>query len=61
MPQAKLYSQLTDEVLDLGLPSEDYDAILELGAMIATSRPGVIVFTEDTPLPKWESRDGDPS
>jgi hypothetical protein len=44
--QLKTYSQITDEVTDLGLPSEDADALLQLGDMMATSRPGVIVFLQ---------------
>jgi hypothetical protein len=31
------------------LPSEDHDALLELGDAIATSRPGVIVH-----LQRWD-------
>ena len=42
----KLYSQITDEVTDLGLPSEDLDALLQLGDMMATSRPGIIVYLQ---------------
>ena len=46
--QLKMYSQLTEDDLDLGLPSEDQDELLELGDAIATSRPGVIIH-----LQKW--------
>lgn len=47
MPQQlKQYSQMDGEVIDLGLPSDDVDSLLQLGDMMATSRPGIIVFLQ---------------
>lgn len=53
MSQAKLFSTLTEETVDLGLPSEDLDAILGLADTIATNRPDVIVYVEGPVLQKW--------
>jgi hypothetical protein len=47
-----MFSQLTEDDMNLGLPSDDLDALLELGDVIATSRPGVIVH-----LQRWEPDD----
>lgn len=47
--QLKMYSPLLDEDVDLGLPSTDVDSLLELGDMMATGRPALIVH-----LQKWE-------
>ena len=44
--QLTAYSQFFDETMDIGLPSDDVDALLQLGDMMATSRPGVIVFLQ---------------
>ena len=49
MKQLKAYSQFFDGTVDIGLPSHDEDALLELGDMMATSRPGLIVY-----LQPWE-------
>lgn len=51
--QLKMYSPMFDEDTDLGLPSTDVDALLELGDMMATGRPNLIVH-----LQKWVN-DGD--
>jgi hypothetical protein len=42
-----MFSQLTEDDLNLGLPSDDLDALLELGDVIATSRPSVIVHLQE--------------
>ena len=52
--QLHAYSLLTDDVLDIGPVTADYDAILELGDMMATARPDIIVFVEPPVLQKWE-------
>lgn len=44
--QLKQYSQIDGEVINLGLPSDDVDSLLQLGDMMATSRPGIIVFLQ---------------
>jgi hypothetical protein len=53
--QLKGYTVLGEEPFDIGSPSEDLEALLNLGDMMATSRPGLIVFVEGTALQKWES------
>lgn len=46
MKQLKAYSQLTEDVLDIGSPSDNVDELLQLGDTVATSRPGIIVFLQ---------------
>ena len=53
--QLKGFSDLMDEPIDLGLPNENFSEILELGTMMAESRPGLIVYVENPPLQKWET------
>jgi hypothetical protein len=48
-----MFSLLTEETVDLGLPTEDLDTLLELGDTVATSRPDVIVYVEGPALQKW--------
>ena len=55
LSQLKIYSQLLDEDVEVGPPSEDLDALLELGDFMAASRPGLIVHVEGPALQKWES------
>ena len=52
-PALKAFSSLMDEPIDIGPPDLDFDEILELGHMLATSRPGLIVYVENPPLQKW--------
>lgn len=54
--QVKAYSELTDEVRNIGPPSQDADEILELGAFVATGRDNVIVFVDPPTftLPQWK-------
>lgn len=54
MSQLKGYSQLTEEVIDIGPPTEDLDTLLGLADMVATSRPGLIVYAEGPVLQKWK-------
>lgn len=54
MSQLKAFSTLTEEVLDIGPPSENLDAILELGDMMASSRDGLIVYVQGPVLQKWK-------
>jgi hypothetical protein len=54
MDVLKQYSLITEEDTILGLPSNDKDALLLLGDIIATSRPSVIVH-----LQKWTDDDVD--
>lgn len=56
MNELKGFSLLTEEVLDLGVGSDD--ALLELGDMQATGHPNLIVYLENPPLQKWVSSDG---
>lgn len=49
-----MYSTLTDEVVDLGLPSENVDEILGLAETVATGHDDVIVYVEGPVLQKWE-------
>lgn len=49
------YSQLTGEVIPIGLSGNDLDTLTNLGEMMATSRPGLIVFVEG--LQPWEETD----
>ena len=51
----KMFSTTTGDLMDLG-PQEDtdLDAMLELGDMMATNRPDVIVHLEPLSLQKWE-------
>lgn len=55
MAQLRAMSQLTGDVLDLGIPTDDVDAILGLGEIMATNRDdSLIVFVDETPgLPEW--------
>jgi hypothetical protein len=58
MNQLKAYSEITGDVLDLGPATDDVDALLGLGEMMATNRDSLIVFTErPVPLQKWEPSD----
>lgn len=53
LQQMRVYSQLLDEDVDLGLPSTDVDALLGLGDMMA-DRPALIVHMEPVSrLRKW--------
>lgn len=55
MNQVKAFSTLTEDVIEIGPPTEDADAILELGSLAATGHDNLIVFTEQpVPLQKWE-------
>ena len=53
--QVKAFSDLMDEPIDIGLPSENFSEILELGYVMAESRPGLIVYVDNPPLQKWEA------
>ena len=55
MSQLRAFSELTEEVIDIGPPTEDLDAILGLADTMATNRPGLIVYVEGPVLQKWES------
>jgi hypothetical protein len=51
-----MFSPLTGDDIDLGLPSDDVEALLELGGMMATGRPSLIVHRETLArLQKWEA------
>lgn len=52
--QAKIYSQLLDEVVDVGHPSEDFDEVLGLGEFMAAGRDSLIVFVDGPRLPEWK-------
>jgi hypothetical protein len=56
-PKLKSYSDFMDEPLELGPPNGTFDELLELGHMMATSRPGLIVYMENPPLQKWGEED----
>lgn len=50
----KMFSEITGDVVDLGIETTDMDAVLGLGETMATNREDqVIVFVEGR-LPKWE-------
>jgi len=51
--QVKAFSDLMEEPIDIGPPSEDFNEILELGTFMAESRPGLIVYVDNPPLQKW--------
>lgn len=51
----KAYSELTDDVVDLGVPGNDLEVLTDLGETMATNRDGFIVFVEG--LQKWETFD----
>lgn len=53
MSQVKAYSTLTGDVIDIGPPTEDVDAILGLADTMATNRDGLIVYLEGPVLQKW--------
>ena len=55
MSQLKAFSLLTDDVIELGPPTEDLDAILGLADTVATDRPGLVVYVEGPVLQKWET------
>lgn len=59
MSKLQAYSLLTGDNLSLGPENEDLDSILELGDMMATSRPGIIVHVEEPQptLQKWGEPD----
>jgi hypothetical protein len=53
--QVKGFSELTGDIIDIGPPTQDADAILELGSMAATGHDNLIVFTEKpVPLQEWK-------
>lgn len=54
MSQVRAYSELLEEVVDIGLPTENLDALLELGNMMAANRPGLIVYVDGPALQRWE-------
>jgi hypothetical protein len=54
MSQLKAFSQITGDVLDIGPASEDLDAILGLGDMMAPHND-LIVYVEGPVLKKWEA------
>ena len=49
-----MFSPLTEDVVDLGLPGEDLDKLLGIADMVATINPDVIVYVEGRALQKWE-------
>jgi hypothetical protein len=51
--QIKAYSDLMTSPIDIGLPSPDFNELLELGYFMAESRPGLIVYVDNPPLQKW--------
>lgn len=55
--QLKGFSDFLDEPFDIGLPTQDFDTILELGSTLAESRPGLIVYVEGPVLQKWSTAD----
>lgn len=56
MSRLKGYSTLTGDVIEIGPPTEDLDEILGLADMVATSRPGLIVYAEGPVLQKWKEQ-----
>lgn len=54
MTDIKLFRPDSDEVVDLGLESQSADDVLEIGAMVATFDPNVIVYAEGTTLQEWK-------
>lgn len=54
MSQMKVYSLLTDEITNLGPPTENLDALLFLGEVMATGRDDLIVFATGPALQKWK-------
>ena len=54
MSQAKAFSLLTEDVVDLGLEGEDLDKILGIAEMVATLSDDVIVFVDGPVLQKWD-------
>lgn len=59
MGEVKMYRPLTDEVVDLGLPEQDDDALLGIGEALATFDPGVVVFTQGMSLQQWKAEEED--
>lgn len=57
MSRLRAYSQITDDVIDIGPPSEDLDALLGLADMMAP-HTDLIVYVEGPVLQKWEDADG---
>lgn len=52
----KGFSLLTEDVVDLGIPGDDADQLLNLGETLATGRDDFIVFVEGRiPLQKWST------
>lgn len=48
-----MFSTLTEETIDLGIPSNDLDALLELAETVATGHDDVIVYIQGPALQKW--------
>ena len=49
-----MFSTLTGETVDLGIPSENLDEILGLAETVATGHDDVIVYVQGPALQKWE-------
>lgn len=48
-----MFSLLTEDVVDLGIPSENLDEILGIAETAATGHDDVIVYVEGPALQKW--------
>lgn len=50
-----MYSILTQETVDLGIPTEDLEALLGLAETVATGHDDVIVYIDGPALQKWST------
>lgn len=54
MSQLKAFSLLTEDVVDVGLPSEDGDYLGGLGDLMASGRDSLIVFVDGPAIREWD-------
>lgn len=55
MSRAKAFSLLTEETVDLGVPTENLETLLGLAETVATGHDDIVVYIEGPALQKWES------
>lgn len=50
----KMFLPSLDESIDLGIPEQSFDEILEIGDMLATFDPNVFVYVTGPALQEWK-------
>lgn len=48
-----MFSTLTGDTVDLGIPTENLDTLLELAETVATGHDDAIVYIQGPALQKW--------